>query len=126
MRHLLGTFIVGVGVACATTPSTVSTSGDYVANIPRDCPGSDISVFVVNPTRNPMEVFWVVGRRPAKAGAPSYRIGRVPPGRSKIRVEDNIRKLILGNVEGHWSIGGGDPSGRRSENWHGIGLICTP
>ena len=123
MKPLAAVLVLVIGGACAHSQSPVPAYGEYVSAIPRDCPDADMSVIVVNASRNPLDVYWVVGRRDAAKPGASHRVGRAQTGRSVFRVQENLRNLILSKVEGHWRTVSSVQSGISDQR--SITLRCT-
>ena len=108
-------------VACAHNPGVVPPDDDYVTSIPRECAASDLSLEVLNLGPDALEVFWVVGRRSDKAPGARYRIGRGTPGRSVVRLSENVSRLILSDVNGHWYV----PPVKNYGNGYRLTLQCV-
>ena len=104
MRPFLIALSLVLAVACAHDPRVVPPEDDYVTRIPRDCAASDLSLEILNLGPNGLEIFWVVGKRSARAPGARYRVGRGAPGRTVVKLSENVSRLILSSVDGHWEV----------------------
>ena len=121
MRTTLFALSLWLGAACAHNPDIAPPQDDYVTRIPRDCAASDLSLEVQNLGPYALEVYWVVGRRSDRAPSARYRVGRGAPGRTVVKVSENVGRLILSNVYGHWLV----PPVKNYGNGYSLTLSCV-
>jgi len=126
MRRFWMVLSLTFAAACAHTPSVVPArdpgAGElYVTRKPGDCAVSDLSLEILNRGPYALEVYWVVGRRSGQPQSGRYRVGRGVPGRTVIKLPENIGRLVLSNVEGHWDV----PPVKSYRNGYSLTLGCV-
>ena len=104
MQRPLTVASVLLGLACAHSPEVVPPRDEYVTRMPRECPVADLSLEILNLGPYPLEVFWVVGRRSNEGSSGRYRVGRGAPGRTVVKLSENVSRMIQSNVDGHWDV----------------------